>query len=180
MYCANMVNGELFADDNYIAGEIGHTIVKIDGKKCECGKCGCLRTYASERWLIKAARLLLENSGSAILRNVVGEEEISIEHIITAYKLGDEIIRQYIVDALKCLSMAISNLSILMNPSKIFLHGRLFDDEMILNRFHTYIEDNLKYMGQNYFSHIEVVPCAPVDGAVGASAKAVWTFFINE
>lgn len=180
MYCANIVNGEAFADDNYIAGEIGHTIVKIDGKKCECGKRGCLQTYASERWLLKSARLLLENNSSVILKNLVGQEEVTIEHIIMAYKLGDEIIRQYIVDALKCLSMAISNLSILMNPSKIFLHGRMFDEKEILNRFYTYIEDDLKYMGRNYFSHIEVVPCDPVDGAVGAAAKAIQTFFINE
>lgn len=180
MYCANMVNGEQFADDNYLAGEIGHTIVKIDGKKCECGKCGCLQTYASERWLIKAARMLMENEGSLILKNVVGSEEMTIEHIITAYKLGDGIVRSFIVDALKCLSMAISNLSILMNPSKIFLHGRLFDDAVILNRFYTYIEENLKYMGQNYYSHIEIVPCNPVDGAVGASAEAIQEFFINE
>lgn len=180
MYCATMVNGEMFADDNYLAGEIGHTIVKIDGKKCECGKCGCLQTYASERWLIKATNLLLETNSSVILRNVVGSEKITIEHIIKAFKLGDEIVRQYVVDALKCLSMAISNMSILMNPSKIFLHGRLFDDDVILNRFHTYIEDDLKYMGQNYFSHIEVVPCESEDGAVGASAKVIQTFFINE
>lgn len=180
MYCANFINGEAFADDNYIAGEIGHTIVKIDGKKCECGKRGCLQTYASERWLLKAAKLLMENNGSVILKNIVGQDEVTIEHIVTAYKMGDELIRHYVVDALQCLSMAISNLSILMNPSKIFLHGRLFDDAMILNRFNTYIEDDLKYMGQNYFSHIEVVPGHSVDGAMGAAAKAIQTFFINE
>lgn len=180
MYCANIVNGEAFADNNYIAGEIGHTIVKIDGKKCKCGKRGCLQTYASERWLLKAAQMLLENNGSVILKSVAGDEEVNIEHIITAFQMGDELIRHYIVDAMRCIGMAISNLSILMNPSKIFLHGRLFDDEMILNRFNTYIEEDLKYMGKNYFSHIEVVPCDPMDGALGAAAKAIQTFFINE
>lgn len=179
MYCANVINGEAFADDNYIAGEIGHTIVKIDGKKCECGKHGCLQTYASERWLLKSARILMENNGSVILKNVVGQEEVTFEHLITAYRLGDEIIRHTIVEALQCISMAVSNLSILLNPSKIFLHGRMFDDEVILNRFNTYIEKDLNYMGQNYFSHIEVVPCDPIDGAVGAAAKAIQTFFIS-
>lgn len=38
MYCANIINGEFFKEQNYISGEIGHTIVKIDGKSCECGK----------------------------------------------------------------------------------------------------------------------------------------------
>lgn len=43
MYCANMVNGEQFADDNYLAGEIGHTIVKIDGKNVNAGNAAVCR-----------------------------------------------------------------------------------------------------------------------------------------
>ena len=84
MYCSNVINGELFKGENYISGEIGHTIVKVDGKSCECGKNGCLNTYASERWLIKMAKILIENNASVILGKLVKDnEEVSIEHIIT-------------------------------------------------------------------------------------------------
>lgn len=180
MYCANMVAGELFEADNYIAGEIGHTIVKIGGKKCECGKCGCLQTYASERALIREARLLRENHASVILNSVAGDRPISTEHVLAAYQLGDEIISQYVNDALQYLSMAISNLSIMTNTSRIFIHGRLFEDPTIMERFRMYIEKDLKFMGHDYFSHIEIVPYAPEDGALGACAKVIRTCFINE
>lgn len=181
MYCANMINGEMFKEESYISGEIGHTIVKIDGKSCECGKQGCLNTYASERWLIRMAKILVQNNTSIILNSLVKNyEEVNIKHIITAYNLGDEIIRQYILDALKCLSMTISNLSIIMNPTKIFIHGCLFEDEAIFNQFQSYIQKDLKFMGENYFSNIEVVPYNPINGAVGASAKVIDTYFINE
>ncbi|MBP5304845.1 MAG: ROK family transcriptional regulator [Lachnospiraceae bacterium] len=33
------------------AGEIGHTIVEIDGRECPCGNHGCLEQYVSERVL---------------------------------------------------------------------------------------------------------------------------------
>lgn len=181
MYCANMIDGELFKADNYIAGEIGHTIVKVDGKCCECGKSGCLQTYASERWLIKAAKLLVENRGSIILSSLVkSPEEISIEHIITAYNLGDEIIRGYILEALKYLSMTISNLSILINPTKIFLHGRLFDDIEVCRQLQLYIDKDLNFMGNHYGSNIEILPYSPINGAIGASARAIDAYFINE
>ena len=181
MYCANVINGELFKGENYISGEIGHTIVKVDGKSCECGKNGCLNTYASERWLIKMAKILIENKASAILdRLVKNDEEVNIEHIITAYNLGDEIIRQYILEALKYLSMTISNLSIIMNPTKIFLHGRLFEDDTIFKQFQVYIERDLKFIGDNYFSNIESVRYRPINGAVGASARVIDSYFINE
>lgn len=181
MYCANMINGELFKADNYIAGEIGHTIVKVDGKSCECGKNGCLQTYASERWLIKAAKILVENKSSIILNSLVKtKEEVNVEHIITAYNLGDEIIRQYILDALKYLSMTISNVSITINPTKIFLHGRLFHDQEIQRQLQVYLDKDLNFMGEQYASNIEILPYTPIKGAAGASARAIDAYFINE
>lgn len=181
MYCANVINGELFEQENYISGEIGHTIVEVDGKLCECGKCGCLQTYASERWLIKAGKLLVKNKSSLILNSLVKEEEdVTIEKLISAYNLGDEIIRGYISKALKYLSMTVSNLSIVMNPTKIFLHGQLLGNQEILKEFQTYIEKDLNFMGNNYFENIEVLPYEPNNGAVGASARIIYTYFINE
>lgn len=181
MYCSNVINGELFKGENYIAGEIGHTIVKVDGRSCECGKNGCLNTYASERWLIKMARILIKNKASAILDRIVkNDEKLNIDHIITAYNLGDEVIRQYILEALRCLSMTISNLSIIMSPNKIFLHGRLFDDDLIFKQFPKYIEKDLNFIGDNYFFNIELVPYKPINGALGASAMAIDAYFINQ
>lgn len=180
MYCANVINGELFQGNDYISGEIGHTIVKVDGKRCECGKNGCLNTYASERWLIKTAKILLENKASIILNSLVKEDkEVNIEHIITAYNLGDEVIRQYIIEALKYLSMTISNLSMIINPTKIFLHGRLFEDKTLFNQFKSYIEKDLSFIGDKYFSNIELVTYKPINGAIGASARVVYDYFIN-
>ena len=180
MYCANVINGELFQGNDYISGEIGHTIVKVDGKRCECGKNGCLNTYASERWLIKTAKILLENKASIILDSLVKEDkEVNIEHIITAYNLGDEVIRQYIIEALKYLSMTISNLSMIINPTKIFLHGRLFEDKTLFNQFKSYIEKDLSFIGDKYFSNIELVTYKPINGAIGASARVVYDYFIN-
>ena len=37
------------------AGEIGHTIIKKDGRKCSCGSKGCLEAYISERGIRKTA-----------------------------------------------------------------------------------------------------------------------------
>ena len=42
-----VVNGELVYGHDGFAGELGHTIVDPDGRKCACGKKGCLETYVS-------------------------------------------------------------------------------------------------------------------------------------
>lgn len=40
-------DGRLVTGSNNRAGEIGHMIIVPDGKKCACGKCGCLESYIS-------------------------------------------------------------------------------------------------------------------------------------
>lgn len=180
MFCANVVDGEIFLGNNYMAGEIGHTIVNENGRRCECGKYGCLQTYASENWLLKNARLVYQNSSDTILRHLSGsDKEISIETIITAYSMGDPFISKYIRDALKYLGIAASNIAITMNPGKFFLHGQYLDDPMIRGELLDYIDRQLLFIGRSYTSNIEILPYHPEDGAIGASALAVRKFFIS-
>lgn len=180
MFCANVVDGEIFLGNNYMAGEIGHTIVNENGRRCECGKYGCLQTYASENWLLKNARLVYQNSPDTILRHLAdSEKDISIETIITAYSMGDPFIIKYIRDALKYLGIAASNIAITMNPGKFFLHGQYLDNPMIRSELLDYIDRQLLFIGRSYASNIEILPYRPEDGAVGASALAVRKFFIS-
>ena len=40
-------NGKMIYGHDGFAGEVGHTIVEIDGRECGCGRKGCLETYSS-------------------------------------------------------------------------------------------------------------------------------------
>lgn len=44
-------NGKLYLGDNFKSGEIGHMIVVPGGRKCYCGKRGCLDAYCSAKVL---------------------------------------------------------------------------------------------------------------------------------
>jgi glucokinase len=54
--CGIVLNGKLFRGVNYAAGEIGHMIVKHNGKPCPCGRRGCLELYASAQALVDRAK----------------------------------------------------------------------------------------------------------------------------
>lgn len=110
MFCANVIDGELFLGNNYVAGEIGHTIVCEGGRRCECGKNGCLQTYSSEYHLLKNARMLYENSPRTLLRELAASpDEITIDTVTTAYSMGDSGITAFISEALKYLGVTVSN-----------------------------------------------------------------------
>jgi len=179
MFCANVINGELFLGSSYVSGEIGHTIVSSNGAKCECGKYGCLQTFSSERWLIKYAGLLYKNSSSLILRSLAdNERDITIKQITDAYSMGDPLIRNYIADALKYLGNSISNIAILMNPDKIFLHSKMFDNPDIKEEIMSLIRDQLLFIESIYVNNIEILPFSDMDGAVGAAALSLLENFI--
>lgn len=180
MYCANIIDGEVFTGHNYVSGEIGHSIVYADGKRCECGKQGCLQTVASERWLLKIAQLLFENDKSSILRTLVSQkEDITIDHITTAYSMGDMALSSYIDETLKSLGITASNIAIYTSPEKIFLHGQMFNNNEICNELMDFIKRQLLFVNSSYNNSFEILPYGILDGALGASSLAILHFLIR-
>lgn len=51
-----VVNGQLVYGCDGFAGELGHTIVRLDGRPCGCGRRGCLETYCSATGVARSAR----------------------------------------------------------------------------------------------------------------------------
>ena len=54
-----VVNGQLVYGCDGFAGELGHTIVRLDGRACGCGRRGCLVSYCSASGVGRSARLFL-------------------------------------------------------------------------------------------------------------------------
>ncbi|MFC3419985.1 ROK family transcriptional regulator [Salinicoccus hispanicus] len=44
---AILIDNQLYNGSHNLAGEIGHSIIQVNGKLCECGRRGCLQAYVS-------------------------------------------------------------------------------------------------------------------------------------
>lgn len=180
MYCASLIEGELFSGRQYIAGEVGHTVVDGGGRLCDCGKRGCLQMYSSETALLQNAQILYESGAHTLLRDLVPcKDDITIETIVTAYSMNDPAIVSLVNSALRYLSISISNIAIIMDPEKIYLHGQLFNYEDIRTEFLNCIHFPLPFSGDPFASCIEITPRQISDGARGACALAIERFFIR-
>ena len=42
-----ILDGRLYHGASDVAGEIGHTTIDTEGRRCKCGNYGCLEAYAS-------------------------------------------------------------------------------------------------------------------------------------
>ncbi|MFK7694331.1 ROK family protein [Paenibacillus sp. HJGM_3] len=62
-----VLGGHLFRGSHGFSGEIGHTSIESNGKKCSCGNRGCLELYASEGALMEQARAIGAASFDALV-----------------------------------------------------------------------------------------------------------------
>lgn len=70
-----IINGKIDQGFNYSGGEIGHTIIKMGGRPCNCGRRGCFEAYASATGLIKTTIEKMREYPDSILWKVAETED---------------------------------------------------------------------------------------------------------
>ena len=85
-----VINGEVVYGHDGFAGELGHTCaVRHNGRLCNCGKTGCLETYASAIGVARTAREWLEMSDEpSVLRSL---DKVTSKDVYEAAKEGDKL-----------------------------------------------------------------------------------------
>lgn len=182
IHCSYFYNGDIFSKENFLIGEVGHMVVNTEGPICECGKKGCLQTYASEAWILKNAKLLYQKSSSTFLHQLVkSDEEISIDTVLTAYNLGDPIILKLLNDAIKFIALTINNLNMILDSSKLFIHGKLFDNHSLTSYLNQLISIEPKLLttfSKNEELTLKSYSC--YSGSVGAAALCIHQRILNQ
>ncbi len=117
-----IINGELFQGNGGSAGEIGHIVVVPEGGlPCRCGNRGCLETVASAQALLRRAQTLASASADTQLSR--SPHEITLDAIEAAFKQGDPLATQAVLETARYLGMAISSLVEILNIQRIVLTG---------------------------------------------------------
>lgn len=128
-----IINGKIYRGDNSSSGELGHTKIAIDGKKCKCGARGCLEAYTSMNSLIDSY-------------NEANSSNISdIDEFEERYNQNDKDAHDVLTDYLKTLSLGLSNLVMIFDPSSIVIGGdinNLLNDKIDMLKKEVY-KDNL-------------------------------------
>ena len=85
-----VIDGNVVYGHDGFAGELGHTCaVRHNGRQCNCGKTGCLETYASAIGVARTAREWLEMSEEpSVLRSL---DKITSKDVYEAAKDGDKL-----------------------------------------------------------------------------------------
>lgn len=107
-----IINGEVFEGGMMGGSEVGHMVVKAEGRPCTCGRRGCLEAYASVPALLYSAR-------TAVHR------DIELDEIFALAEKGDPIMTQVVEEYVLMLGTGIVNIVNLFRPQLIILGGQI-------------------------------------------------------
>ena len=118
-----VANGELIYGADGFAGEIGHTIVDPNGRRCGCGRCGCLEAYCSATGLCRTVQeLICDTTESSELRKV-SYADLSAQ-MVSEYALrGDRLAQQAFQSCGHILGMKLADSVAHLSPEAIVLSG---------------------------------------------------------
>ena len=119
-----VINGDVVYGHDGFAGELGHVAaVRNNGRVCNCGKTGCLETYASATGVARTAREWLELSDEpSVLRNL---DSIASKDVFDAAKEGDALALKIFDFTGKILGRSFADFVAFSAPEAIVLFGGL-------------------------------------------------------
>ena len=120
-----ILDGKLYHGASDVAGEIGHTTIDTEGRRCKCGNYGCLEAYASGPNIAMRARESLEAGAVSILPSQVGGDlkQITAQTVYEAAAAGDELALEVVNDTAKFLAVGVANLLNVFNPEVVVVCG---------------------------------------------------------
>lgn len=139
-----VVNGQLVYGCDGFAGELGHAIVKENGRPCGCGRKGCLETYCSATGVARTAREVLETSDAPSLLRELDPEKITSYDVSVAALKGDKVALDIYEFTGRILGEACANFATFSSPEAfIFFGGLTKAGDLIMNPIKKAYEENI-------------------------------------
>ena len=167
-----IINGKLFEGNEGKGGELGHTVIVMDGEPCTCGRNGCLEAYASATALIRDTKRAMKANKRSLLWKVAPEINLVDGKVaFDAAKQGDKTAVQVIDNYVKYLGEGILNFCNIFRPNVVVLSGGVANaGPYLLDRLNAYVKE--RNYGYKFTPEVKVVSAelGYDSGKIGAAA----------
>lgn len=120
-----VINGQMVYGSDGFAGELGHMVVRPDGRSCGCGRKGCLEAYCSATGVARTAREFLETSDEPSLLRDMKPEDITSYDVSVAASKGDALANRVYTFTGELLGEACANFATFCSPEAFIFFGGL-------------------------------------------------------
>jgi glucokinase len=152
------------------AGEIGHTVVKLGGRRCGCGRLGCVEAYAGRASMEARARKLVKRGRKTELFELMekrGRPRLTSGIWARALDREDKVARELIDEAVEALGAGIASAINLVDVEAVVIGGGL--GVRFGKPYAERIEAAMQPHLFNAWPDVHVAALGDLGGAVGAA-----------
>ncbi len=167
-----IINKKIYTGVNGIAGELGHTVVCINGEDCTCGRKGCWEAYASATALIRDTKRAAEENPDSYVAKLVNDNDGRANGKISfdAARKGDEVGQRLVDNYVSYVGEGIVNIINTFRPHAVVIGGGISKEgDNLLNPVKEYVNKYV-YGGQKTnITKISIAKLGNDAGIVGAA-----------
>ncbi len=169
------LNGKLVEGKDGAAGEVGHMVVRSGGRKCGCGRSGCLEAYIG-KWALNAQILkALDNKKKTRLKSIIDynlkKQPVKSSSLKKAYEKGDSFTTELLEEHYAhYLAIGLSQTANCLAPDCIVLGGGIMEamGEYLL----PVIRNNLESLCMGPPPQLQLAELGDLAGPLGAAIEA--------
>ena len=171
-----VLDGKIYRGNNGIAGELGHSVIKLGGRPCSCGRKGCIDVYASATGLITTTKEAMEANKESLMWQL-SEGDIKNVTGITAFKAArqnDKTAQEVVNSYVEVLAAAITNIINTFQPDMITIAGGISrEGDYLLNPVKSLVEKESLKNPAKPSPKIEIAQLQDKAGVIGAALLGI-------
>ena len=120
-----IVNGKIVNGCNDAAGEMGHSVIVVDGEPCTCGRKGCWEAYSSATALVRQTKAAMEENKASLMWEVVDGDisKVNGRTAFDAMRKGDTAAKQVVDTYIRYLAAGMTNVVNTFQPDVLCIGG---------------------------------------------------------
>ena len=137
-----VIDGKVFRGANSAGGEIGHTVINVNGAECTCGRKGCWESYASATALIAQTKHAMKENPESKMWNCAGNdiESVNGRTAFDAMRMGDEAAKAVVDKYIYYVAVGIRNVINVFQPDILCVGGGICNEgETLLAPIRKYV-----------------------------------------
>lgn len=126
-----VLDGNMVSGVNYIAGEVGHIIIKMNGPRCGCGNRGCLESIGSKTGMIRYMKKQIDKRHKESLLEKFEpnwRKSLGSSALRKAYEKQDAVATKAMQRAAAAIGVAAANIIMLTGVDAIILGGGVIEE----------------------------------------------------
>ena len=166
-----IIDGKVYSGFNYAGGELGHTVIEVNGLPCSCGRKGCWEAYSSATGLINMTKVKLEETKDTVMHERVAKDgKVSGRTAFDCMRLGDKAAKEVVDKYIYYLAMGVTNIINIFQPEVLVIGGGICNEKNYLTDPLVKIVETEQYTrNSKNKTHIRIAELGNDAGIIGAA-----------